>query len=291
MDRQVFAKCFAEWIEDLNTTLGLKPIAVDGKSLKGSRAETFTGCVHLVNAWATERGLSLGQVAVEDKSNEITAIPILLKTLDLRSSLVTIDAAGCRKAIVNTIREGEGDYRICVKGNQPKLHECVKNALASAVECEFEGVNFTQQAGSETVHGREEERTVTVRATPADLPPDWRDVKSIVQVNRERLVQGQRTSTTHYDFSSLYGTAEEMGKWIRRHRAIENELHWGLDVTFGEDKNRTRDRNASANLGVVRRTVMSLLKQCQSRRSKKRKAYHAALDTKFLEEILQEPIR
>lgn len=287
LNRHVFAKCFAEWIEDLNTTLGLKHVAIDGKSLRGSRANTFTGCVHLVNAWATEQGLCLGQVAVEDKSNEIPAIPILLKTLDLKGSLVTIDATGCQKEIVNTIRDGDGDYLLCVKNNQPNLLASVEQAFASALESEYDEISHTEHSSSEKGHGREEERNVIVLEAPVEVTADWRDAKCVVQVNRERLVKGIRTSTTHYYISSLQGTAEELGKLIRRHWAIENELHWSLDVTFGEDKNRTRDRNASANLGVVRRTVVSLLKQCQQKGSKKNKAYQAALSTKYLERLLQ----
>ena len=287
LDRTVFAACFAAWIEDLNTTLGLKHIAVDGKSLRGSRAGTFTGCVHLVSAWATEHGLSLGTVAVTDQSNEIAAIPVLLKALDLHGALVTIDAAGCQKAVVDAIRTGGGDYLICVKGNQPKLLACVERAFDAAVACDFEGVSHSQHASSETGHGRDEERYVTVLDAPADVSPDWRDARAVVQVNRERVVNGKRTATTHYYVSSLMGPAEHLGRLIRRHWAIENELHWSLDVTFGEDRNRTRDRNASANLGVVRRTVVSLLKQSRATGSKKLKAYQAALDPKILEEHLQ----
>jgi len=287
LDRKVFAACFAAWIADVTATLGLRHIAVDGKSLRGSRAGTFTGCVHLVGAWATEQGLSLGQVAVEDKSSEVAAIPVLLKALDSKGSLVTIDAAGCHEAVVDAVRDGGGDYLICVKANQPKLLAGIAAAFAAVAARDFEGVAYTMHSSSQAGHGREEERHVTVLDAPADLSPDWRDVRAVVQVNRERVVKGRRTSTTHYYFSSLKGTAEQLGRLVRRHWAIENELHWCLDVTFGEDGNRTRDRNASANLGVVRRTVLSLLTRSKVKGSKKSKAFQAALSTDVLEEHLR----
>jgi predicted transposase YbfD/YdcC len=287
LDAQVFAECFGRWMADLSEDLGLKHIAIDGKSLRGAGSNTFTGCVHLVSAWATEHGLILGQASVAERSHEIAAIPVLLKTLQLKGALVTIDAAGCQTAIVKTIREQGGEYLLAVKGNQPTLLAGVETLFANAIATEFEGVTVSRHESVETKHGRREERYVTVIEDPQGLPDDWLDVAAIIQVNREREMNGVNASTTHYYISSLKGSAQQLGHLIRRHWAIENELHWVLDVTFGEDANRTRDRNASANLGIVRRTALSLLKQAPGKQSKPTKIVQAAGDTAFLKTVLQ----
>ena len=287
LDAKVFAACFGRWMADLSRTLGLKHIAVDGKALRAAAGNTFSGCVHLVSAWATEHGLILGQESVAERSHEIAAIPILLKTLHLKGALVTIDAAGCQTEIVETIRAGGGDYLLAVKGNQPKLHAAVERVFADAIVGEFAGVAVSRHETVEDKHGRHEERYVTAIAHPSGLPEGWRDVAAVVQVNREREANGINTSTTHYYITSLAGSAKALGHFIRRHWAIENELHWVLDVSFGEDANRTRDRNASANLGVVRRTAVSLWKQAPGKASKRTKSLQAALETSFLETLLR----
>jgi predicted transposase YbfD/YdcC len=287
LDAKVFAACFGRWMNDLSQTLGLRHIAIDGKSLRGATGNTFTGCVHLVSAWATEHGLILGQESVAEASHEIAAIPVLLRTLHLKGALVTIDAAGCQTEIVKTIRDGGGDYLLAVKGNQPSLQAAVEQVFVDACSEDFVGIRCSRQATVEDGHGRHEERYVTVIENPPGLPEGWRDVAAVVQVNREREVSGRNVSTTHYYLTSLRGTAAVLGQLIRRHWAIENELHWVLDVAFGEDANRTRDRNASANLGVVRRTAIALLKQEDSKISKPRKMFRAALDQQFLERLLQ----
>ena len=287
LDAEVFAECFGRWMNELCEAVGLRHIAIDGKSLRGAKGNTFTGCVHLVSAWATEQGLILGQVSVEEKSHEIAAIPTLLKALHLKGALVTIDAAGTQTEIVETIRDGGGDYLLAVKGNQPKLHAAVGKVFADACESDFEGVQFTQHMTVEDGHGRHEERYATVVENPHGLPGVWRDVAAVIQVNRERKGKGKNVSTTHYYITSLRGSAEVMARLIRRHWAIENELHWVLDVTFGEDANATRDRNASANLGIVRRTAISLLQQEPSKISKPRKMFRATLLPEYLERLLR----
>lgn len=287
LDAKVFAACFGRWMADLTETLGLRHVAVDGKSVRGAAGNTFTGCVHLVSAWASENGLLLGQEAVAERSHEIAAIPELLKTLHLKGALVTIDAAGCQTEIVKQIRAQGGDYLIAVKGNQPTLHAAVERTFADAVAADFAGVTHSQHAAVEDGHGRHEERYVTVIESPTGLPADWVDVAAVVQVNREREVNGVNATTTHYYLTSRTGSAEDLGRWVRRHWAVENELHWVLDVTFGEDANRTRDKNAAANLGVVRRTAVTLLSQDAGKGSKRNKSVRAALDTTFLEKLLQ----
>jgi len=285
LDRDQFAACFARWMADLCARAGLRQVAVDGKACRAAPGDTFSGCLHLVSAWAVENNLILGQVAVADGSNEITAIPELLKLLDLKGALVTIDAAGCQQAIVGQIRQQGGDYLVAVKGNQPALEDAIHAAFERAGEAEFAAC--TVSATVEDGHGRHEERYVTVLKDPAGLPAGWPDVAAVVMVGRERRVHGKNTSTAHYYITSLRCSATKLAGYIRGHWGVENGLHWCLDVSFGEDANKTRDRNAGANLGLVRRVAASLLKQDPGRGSIKAKRFGAALDEKYLERVLQ----
>jgi len=286
LDRRQFAACFGRWMADLCAATGLRPIAVDGKACRSAPADTFSGCLHLVSAWATANGLILGQEAVAAGSHEIAAIPELLRVLDLRGALVTIDAAGCQRDIAQQIRAQGGDYLLAVKGNQPALQAAVHAALDRACDEELAGCPTAAAVGDG--HGRHEERYVTVIRDPEGLPGGWPDVRAVVVVGRERQVSGGRnTSSAHYYITSLRCGAEELAGYVRGHWGVENGLHWCLDVTFGEDSNRTRDANAGANLGVLRRVAASLLKQDAGRGGIKAKRFHAALDEKYLEQVLQ----
>ena len=285
LDRTKFAECFGRWMADLCTRTGLRPIAVDGKACRAAAGDTFSGCLHLVSAWAAENNLVLGQVAVEDGSHEIAAIPALLTLLDLKGALVTIDAAGCQKEIVGQIRQQGGHYLLAVKGNQPTLEQAVHAAFERAGEAEFAGCPVA--AAVEDSHGRHEERYVTVLRNPAGLPAGWADVAAALMVGRERAVNGRNASTAHYYITSLRCSAKKLAGYVRGHWGVENGLHWCLDVSFGEDANRTRDRNAGANLGLVRRVAASLLKQDPGRGSIKAKRLTAALDEQYLERVLR----
>jgi len=286
LDRKVFAECFGRWMADSCAVKGLKPIAVDGKACRAAAGDTFSGCLHLVSAWATENGLVLGQQAVEDGSNEIAAIPELLKALDLKGALVTLDAAGCQTEIVEQIRTQGGDYLVAVKGNQPDLQAAVHAAFDRACEEQFAGCSMSAKA--EEGHGRSEERYATVIRDPEGLPGGWKDARAVVVVNRERRVQGRsNASTTQYYITSLRCGAKKLAGYVRGHWGVENGLHWCLDVSFGEDANRTRDKNAGANLGVIRRVAASLLKQDTTRGSIKAKRLNAAWDQNYLQQVLQ----
>ena len=285
LDRKTFAECFGRWMADLCEATGLRPIAVDGKACRSAPADTFSGCLHLVSAWATENGVALGQVAVADGSHEIAAVPELLRVLDLKGALVTLDAAGCQKETLKQIREQGGDYLVAVKGNQPALHAAVLAAFERACEAEFAGCDMSGSA--EDGHGRHEERYVTVIPRPSGLPDGWANVRAVVVVGREREVKGRNVSTCHFYLTSLRVSAGRLAGYVRGHWGIENGLHWCLDVTFREDANRTRDANAGANLGVVRRVAASLLKQDPDRGSIKAKRLNAALDEKYLERVLR----
>jgi predicted transposase YbfD/YdcC len=277
----------SDWLSAVCQSTGLQHIAIDGKSVRGAKQSTYTGCLHLVNAWATENRLILGQEAVADGSNEIAAVPELLKVLALRGALVTLDAAGCQVEIARQIRAGGGDYLLAVKGNQPGLHAAVQAVFERAGGAGYAGVAFDHHTTAEAARGRQEERSVAVVYDPTDLPAGWPGVAAVVSVLRERVVGDAVTTTVHYYVTSLRGTAEQLGRLIRRHWAVENELHWTLDACFREDANRTRVRNAGANLGLVRRVAVSLLKQDPGKGSVPTKRLRAALDENYLGQVLR----
>ena len=207
--------------------------------------------------------------------------------LELKGALVTLDAAGCQKEIARQVRDQGGDYLLAVKGNQPTLHDAVYAVFDRACEADFAGVKHDGSEEADDAHGRHEERYVTVVYEPKGLPPEWPDVAAVVLVGREREVKGVRTDTAHYFVTSLRGTAAELGRLIRRHWSIENELHWTLDVTFREDASRTRAEHAGANLGLVRRVAVSLLKQDPGKDSMPTRRFRAALDERYLEQALR----
>jgi predicted transposase YbfD/YdcC len=270
---------------DLCEATGLRAIAIDGKACRAAPGDTFSGCLHLVNAWATENNLFLGCVAVPDGGHEITTMPELLRVLDLKGALVTTDAAFCQKEIVKRIRERGGDYLIAVKGNQPALQRAAHAAFERA--CDAGTAGHRTAASAEDGHGRHEERYVTVIPDPEGMPDGWADVRSVVVVGREREVKGGNVSTHHFYITSLQSSARELAGYVRGHWGVENGLHWCLDVSFKEDENRTRDTNAGTNLGIVRRVAASLLKQDEGKGSIKAKRLNAALDHKYLLRVLQ----
>jgi predicted transposase YbfD/YdcC len=287
LDPKAFAERLGRWMAAACEAAGLIPIAIDGKSARRAKRDTATGCLHLVSAWATENGLTLGQVAVPDGSNEIAAIPELLRTLELAGALVTIDAAGCQTENARLIRAGGGHYLLATKGNQPALEAAVKAVFDRACAAGFEGVRHDTHASVADGHGRHEERYVTVIQDPAGLPAGWPDAAAVVQVGREREVEGKNTSTTHYYLSSYAGTAAEMGGFVRGHWGIENGLHWVLDVAFREDESRTRSGYAGENLGLVRRAAVCLLKRAGPKGSIETRRLRAGWDQDFLLRVLQ----
>ena len=234
-----------------------------------------------MTAWATENGIVLGQEAVADNSNEIPVIPEPLKTWDLAGSLVTIDAAGTQDEIAQQIQAQKGDYLLPVKGNQPGLLAACEANVAQGQANDFADAEVTEYGSVERTHGRIDERYTLALAHPKGLPAEWYAVKVIVQVKREREVKGKRASTTTYYVCSRRLAAKTLAKPIRRHWGIEVELHGVLDVTFHENANRTRDRNAGANLGLMRRTALSLLKRAPGKDSLKTRRMQAAWNADF----------
>src|SRR5262245_49801686 len=287
LDPQAFGKCVADWMGAVCEAAGLKHIAVDGKAVRSAPRNTFSGCLHLVSAWATENRLILGQQAVADGSHEIAAIPELLRVLDLAGALVTIDAAGCQVEIARQVREQGGHYLLTVKGNQPTLHDALRALFERALDDDFAGLRHDTHEATEEGHGRREWRCVSVIYDPPGLPAGWADVAAAVLVTRQRRVGGEEEWGAHGYLTSLAGTAEELAGYIRGHWGIENGLHWVLDVAFREDANRTRAGHAGANLGLVRRVAASLLSQDGARGSIKAKRFNAALDDSYLLRVLQ----
>ncbi len=285
---QAFQACFRDWVRAIQETLHIKHVAIDGKTLRGSGTAKL-GPLHLVSAWATTQRLSLGQVAVDAKSNEITAIPALLDLLDLGGALVTIDAMGCQKAIAQKIIDRGGDYILTVKDNQEHLQADIERVVAEAFDTDFAGLEHDAYETRERSHGRDEYRSYTVIHSTAGLrhAADWRKLTTIGMCYSERTVGGVTSEETRYFIGSRKASAKTYGTALRDHWRIENTLHWQLDVTFDEDRNRVTKRQGVENLALLRRQTLSLLKAHPAKLSMAKKRFAAALDTQFLEEILQ----
>jgi predicted transposase YbfD/YdcC len=266
LDPRAFERCLLSWIHAVQEVTGDRVIAIDGKTLRGSSDHASgRAAIHMVSAWATENKLSLGQVVVAEKSNEITAIPELLQLLDISGALVTIDAMGCQREIADQIRAGGGDYVLAVKQNQPKLYERVEAAMMEALEGEPEDLDEHQTV--EKGHGRQETRTYVVIEAPKSVDPDglWRDVSAVgIAISEREDGQGRQSVETRFYILSRLVKVEEFAGAVRGHWGIENNLHWQLDVSFREDDCRVCRDHAPANLSVIRRFALGLLKREKS---------------------------
>lgn len=286
LDPEAFADRFGRWMAAACEATGLVQVAIDGKSARRSPKGTFTGCLHLVEAWAVDNRLILGMRSVPEGGHEITTIPDLLAVLDLNGTLVTIDAAGCQKATVAQIRAQGGDYLVTVKGNQAGLRDALAEVFVRSGEAAF--TDCDMNATVEDGHGRHEERYVSVVIAPDGLPDGWADVGAVVMVGRERRVNGTNNeSTVHYYLTSLRASAAELAGYIRNHWGIENGLHWCLDIAFREDDSRARAGHAGANLGMMRRVALSLLKRADTKGSIRARRMKAAWDNDYLLKVLK----
>jgi predicted transposase YbfD/YdcC len=288
---QPLQRALVAWLHDLSETLGVKHIAIDGKTLRhsGGGAPPLAR-LHLVSAWATEANLTLGQVAVEDKSNEITAIPLLLELLDLKGAWVTLDAMGCQKEIARQVVEGGGDYVLTVKGNQGRLRDDIVGCFVRTYDADCRGVAYTKYETVEEGHGRHERRVYEVIAEPAGIRDQqaWPKLQVIGKCYTERTVNGKTSSEERYFIGSRRCQAKRYGEILRSHWRIENNLHWQLDVTFGEDASRIYSRHGGENIALLRRLALGLLKRHPSQASIPTKRYEASLDAAFLEEVLKQ---
>jgi predicted transposase YbfD/YdcC len=284
---KAFQNCFLNWVEAIREVLPIKHIAIDGKTLRSSGTDKLKA-LHLVSAWATEQHLSLGQVAVDDKSNEITAIPELLELLDIKGAIVTIDAMGCQRAIAQKITEQKGHYVLAVKDNQEHLLTDIQRSLSEASEQNFAGLEHDTYETRERGHGREEYRSYLVLHQTSGLrkAADWAKVTTIGMCYCERTANGVTSNEIRYFIGNKKAKARTYAKALRNHWGIENSLHWQLDITFDEDDNRVSRRNGAVNLAMLRRLTLSLLKAHPYKKSIAKKRFAAALDTQFLEEVL-----
>jgi predicted transposase YbfD/YdcC len=290
LDPHTFLSCFQRWIDALSEGLGLKRIAIDGKTLRRSfdRA-TGKAALHLVSAWATEQHLVLGQVAVDAKSNEITAIPKLLELLDVSGAIVTIDAMGCQKEIAAKIREGGGDYVLTVKDNQPHLLEDIQLCFEQALGSDFAGLEHSRHEEVYAGHGRKETHQVFTILHPEGIRDQalWKDLKAITLIYSERQEAGKEdTAEVRYYIGSKAAKASAYAGYVRGHWGIENGLHWILDVSFDEDRCRMRTDHSAENMALLRRLALSLLKQHGGKGSVRGKRKRSGWDDRILVEIL-----
>jgi predicted transposase YbfD/YdcC len=291
----VFQACFVNWLKALRDAAAVatgvdRPVfAVDGKTARRSHdRKNGLGALHRVSVWASEYGLSLGQVACAEKSNEITAIPELLRLVDIKGAIITIDAMGTQKAIAAQIIEGEADYLLALKGNQGSLHESVIAYINGQWEDEFARVKARRYQARETGHGREETRTYIQLPVPEDLPglDVWAGLKSIGVVVSECVRDGKATDDVRYYISSLGVGVKRFAHAVRSHWSVENTCHWSLDITYREDESRIRERHLGENMAWLYRFTLSLLKQHPRRQSLVMKRRCCGRDENFLLEVL-----
>lgn len=291
LDPEAFEASFQQWVKAFVSSLAAEVIAIDGKTARGSYdREGGVKALQLVSAWASEHRLVLGQCAVESKSNEITAIPVLLEQLSLTGCIVSIDAMGTHSAIAQQIHQQQADYILALKDNQPTLSKQAHQWFEQFQATPGEGVDYTQHQQCEAGHHRIEARTVfqfpVAQVFTAAQCNDWAGLQSLVVVQSHRRLWNKDTFETRYFLSSLAADAVQFARYIRAHWGIENQLHWCLDVVFNEDASRIRKDHAPRNFSLLRRFALNLLRQDTSKGSLAMKRYKAGLDDQFMLQIL-----
>lgn len=286
IDNEQFERCFIEWVSELITITDVREIVnIDGKTIRGAKRNGKKSPIHMVSAWAHNNNLVLGQVKVNEKSNEITAIPKLLEVLSLENSIVTIDAMGCQTAIVEKIIEKQADYVLAVKNNQEQLFENIADEFRFSKKTEsFEDIDLG--------HGRIETRkcSVITNFEHIENQDKWRCLQSIIRIESIREFKNSdkpNEQAVRYYISSLKISAKEFEHIIRSHWSIENKLHWTLDVAFLEDQSRKRYTNAAQNFSVLTKIALNLLKNEKTAKvGVKGKRLKAGWDNQYLEKLI-----
>jgi predicted transposase YbfD/YdcC len=285
-----FEQCLLSWVTALHEVTDGQVVAIDGKTLRRSFDKaTGKAAIHMVSAWATTNQISLGQVVVDEKSNEITAIPKLLEILDISGALVTIDAMGCQTEIAQKILDGKGDYVLHVKLNQPTLHDAIDAYFARCLDNNFAGVEFRFHRTEEEGHGRKETRCYYICRLPDHLPDAerWPGLKAIGMVFSTTIRDGKECNEVRYYILSKFLSARRFASAVRGHWGIENRLHWQLDVTFQEDQCRIRKGHADTNFSILRRTALAMLKnESTLKLGVKNKRLSAGWNEAYLEQVL-----
>ncbi|MGD9153213.1 MAG: ISAs1 family transposase [Gammaproteobacteria bacterium] len=285
LDPEVFESCFIKWVRSFQMDMANKIVAVDGKTSRRS----FDGDskpMHLVSAFVSELGITLGQLKTADKSNEITAIPDFLDLLDIAGSVVTIDAMGCQTKIVEKIVDKSADYLIGLKGNQGTLNEDIRLFFKNKKK------GFITETEHDKGHGRIETRQCTVTENIAWLRerhPNWKNLNSIIEVKSQREIKGEVAAEIRYYISSLQANPEKILNAVRQHWGVENKLHWVLDISFNDDQCRIRKGNAPRNIAIIKKTTLNLLqiiKKNKPRVSLKAMRKLAGWDDNFLDSVL-----
>jgi predicted transposase YbfD/YdcC len=288
LDAAAFQQCFMGWVQAVFTRTEGQVIAIDGKTARGTCDPSGQASLHVVSAWATANNLTLAQVQVADKANEIVAIPRLLELLMLKGCIVTLDAIGCQKEIVKQIRVKQADYVVTVKGNQPKLQRHLHAAFAAADAVGFSLFSPDYCETVDSQHGRTEKRQCWVLADQQARQMGWHDCQTLIRIRRTtQRRSGKISEETHYYLSSLAPLASLLLGSIRAHWGIENGCHWVLDVVFKEDASRTRVKNADDNLALLRKIALNLIRHHPGKGSLKGKRYRSALNEDFLLEVMQ----
>jgi predicted transposase YbfD/YdcC len=290
LDAEQFQRCFIAWVGSL-TKLGPDIVAIDGKTLRRSYQEGGAKApIHMISAWSSRQRLVLGQAKVAEKSNEITAIPELLKLLTLKGAIVTIDAMGCQKEIAATIIDKEANYVLALKGNQGTLSADVELFFAEQKACNFKDTAISRHRTLEKSHGRIETRAYTATSDIAWLAKQhrgWKGLKSIVMVESVReIVSGKTERETRFYISSLDADAERQGEAIRSHWGVENSHHWVMDMLFRDDECRIRTANAPANFATIKHMAGNLLRRGAGKQSLRVKRRLAAWDDEYLVSLI-----
>ena len=294
LDPKRFQDLFVSWTKEVRRLSRGEVVAIDGKTVRRS-ADKANGksAIHMVSAWASENGVSLGAVKTDDRSNEITAIPKLLKLLELEGCVVTIDAMGCQKKIAKGIAAQGADYVLAVKKNQPRLWEDITGTFEHAEQTRFAGLEHDRFETVNKGHGRVEKRVCWATSDPAVVGyandrGEWANLASVAMIESTRWADGETAVHRRYFITSLPARADRILKSVREHWGVENGLHWSLDVSFGEDGSMVRMGHSAENMSTLRRLALNLVKMEKSLKvgvAAKRK--RAGWDTDYLLAILQ----